>query len=513
MAMKWNSLRLIAMFLISLLLIQVSVNAVDPLIDLSQQTSNRPFNGSAMSNFLNHRCGSSFKESSRPSIWIYEGTLTDPLSGKVIAEVEGLELAKQLPTLTRSSSTNNDRTLLNNLCTNNVLFPKENAKSLPPSWDTATTILSRKLFCYRRPSTTHDHALGKVGNEASAFSPSKALLTSLRLRPDGPLRHLSTLENMAVYDSAITYITRNNGREMVVFTELAGGKANNPDTNGEYDLSDDKKHYIMGSAQMESDTSRFSFAIQALKGTLNNEGDRGPGLPPLKQPTSSNGRNDEVVISPPRSRLLQLGKGDGSGGDNTERKYRTVRESYSYSFHDRNDTTGKPEQNGNDKPSKLFDFTSRLRKHKLQSKGAGQELQMQMPCTVKYSRYGEAPPWYAPGRHCTLELHGKRLADNDSTRNDLPPLISWAASKSKPKFWSGWPTMSRSGTSHSDEHVLAKQAIQLFCKGSRPFIDPNDDLSERDQLHWVSIAENTLSRVQNRLKYLSKSFIVSELPS
>ena len=476
----------------------------------SLQTTKQPFHGHVISNFLNHRCGATFKDSARPSLWTYEGTLSDPLSGKVIAEVEGLELVKQLPTMTSSSCNSRDKTLLNNLCTKNILFPKQKTQSSQPSWDTATTILSRKLFCYRRPSSMND---AQNGDSESKSSPSKSLLTSIRLRPDGPLRHLSPLENMAVYDSAITYITRNNGREMVVFTELGGGQAD--DIDG-YDLNDGKKHYVMGSAQCGSDATLFSFAIQALKGTLNDKGDHGPMLPPLKHP-SSDGSN-EVVISPPRSRLLQFGKGDGSSADGaaaSERKYRTVRESYSYSMQGDKDTSDVSEQTKHDNTSR-FDLIGRLRKQKRQPNPMVEE--MQIPCTVKYTRYGEAPPWYAPGRMCSLELHGRRLSDDimSTIPQDLSPLLSWAASKCKPSFWSGWPAISparTSGTRDNEEHALAQQAIRLFFSNeSRRFTLPNDHLSESEERSWASTAENTLGRVQSRLKRLSKSFIVSEIP-
>jgi len=453
----WCCTTICVSLLLSLSLVDVHANSYPS--PQSSHTTNQPFHADVISNFLNHRCGT-FNDSG-PSIWAYEGTLTDPLSGKVIAEVEGLELVKQLPMMTSRSSKSSDKALLNNLCTENILFPKGKTQS---SWDTATTILSRKLFCYRQPSSMNDASSGKVDSE-SKFSPSKSLLTSLRLRPDGPLRHLSPLENMAVYDSAITYISRNNGREMVVFSEF-GGKTDVDEIGNGYDVCDGKKHYVMGSAQCGRDASSFSFAIQALKGTLDSDGDHVPMLPPLKH-RSSDGSN-EVVISPPRSRLLQFGKGDESSGGNgaaSERKYRSVRESYSYSMQESNEASDIPE---------------------------------------------EAPPWYAPGRMCTLELHGRRLADNVSTTQDLSPLLSWAASQCKPSFWSGWPAISQTNTIVKEKE-LAHQAVRLFSSESRRFILPKD-LRDTEGASWVSVAENTLSRAQSRLKRLSKSFIVSEVP-
>lgn len=491
--------RAVICFIVLFSIIQVSAQARatnSNSLTLQSLATKEPFHGHVISNFMNHRCG----------IWSYGGTLSDPLSGKVIAEVEGLELVKQLPTMTSSSCDSSDKALLNNLCAKNVLFPKQATKSAQQSWDTATTILSRKLFCYRRPSGMND---AQNSDSESKFSPSKSLLTSIRLRPDGPLRHLSPLENMAVYDSAITYITRNNGREMVVFTELGGGKADNIDG---YDLNDGKKHYVMGSAQCGRDTSSFSFAIQALKGTLNKKENHGPMLPPLKHP-SGDGGNEVVVISPPRSRLLQFGKGDGSSTDGaaaTERKYKIVRESYSYSMQDDNDASDVSEQPRHDNTSR-FDLIGRLRNKTRQPNPMVEEIQT--PYTVKYTRYGEAPPWYAPGRMCSLELYGRRLSDNLSTTSqDLSPLLSWAASKCKPSFWSGWPAISPTGTSGTRNNQEVQQAIRLFSNESRRFILPNDELSETEERSWASTAEKALSRVQSRLKRLSKSVIVSDTP-
>lgn len=506
-----------------------AINSSSTSTLLSTDT-NQPFQPDVISNFINHRCGSKFdSDSSRPSIWTYEGTLTDPLSGKVIAEVEGLELLKQLPMISSSSSSSNEALILNNLCARNVLFPKGKTYSSQPAWDTATTILSRKLFCYRLPSTARSsnktHDAGKeVGIESkhnTSFSPNKSLLTSLRLRPDGPLRHLSPLENMAIYDSAITYITRNNGREMLIFSELGGGQSDiNVDAIGSrYGLDDDTKHYVMGSAQRDRDASSFSFVINALKGVVTNDRDTGPMLPPLKHPSNDDAiNNSEVTISPPRSRLLQFGKGDGSGRDSglaSDRKYRSVRETYSFSIQGNDSNDHSVQKYKSDNTNRFF---SRLWKQKMQQTNPVAE-EMQTPCTVKYTRYGEAPPWYAPGRMCTLELYGKRVT-YPTTNGDLPtslpemisPLLSWAVSKCKPSFCSGWPSVPQNRlTSDNRENELAEEAVRLFCKESRRSIFPDDlDLKEAD---WASVAENTLSNIQRRLKILSKSFIVSKDPS
>ncbi len=118
---------------------------------------------------------------------------------------------------------------------------------------------------------------------------------------------------------------------MVIFSERGGrgGIAETGDRNG-------MNHYIMGSAQTNPSSkslspSVFDFVIHAQRGTLNAKSDDdGPVLPPLKLPSHQIG-SDEVTISPPRSHFFQFGKGDGSRSS-LERKYGSVRETYTYSF-------------------------------------------------------------------------------------------------------------------------------------------------------------------------------------
>jgi len=53
-------------------------------------------------------------------------------------------------------------------------------------------------------------------------------------------------------------------------------------------------------------------------------------------------------------------------------------------------------------------------------------------CAVHYTRYGEAPPFYAPGKMCTLELLGRRI----SSVTDAPPLAATLAATRVPGFMS-----------------------------------------------------------------------------
>jgi len=516
----------------------------------SSPTSSGPFSADTIANFLRHRCGSTDATTS-PALWSYEGTLTDPMTGRVVAEVEGLELVKSLPMVEHSQHSDNQRSMmLENLSAKELLLPQSTSKRNPP-WDAATTVLSRRLFCYRRPSSSHPknyqdpNVTSSPSNSAKTnqpFSPYNSLLTSLHLRPDGPLRHLSPLENMAMYDSAITYISRNKGREMVVYSER-GGRCGVRNEMEEDDIGR-RNLFIMGSAEtkQQSSSSSFDFAVRAQRGKLygNSSGSNGPKLPPLKLFSQDRERSeDEVVISPPRSNFFQFGKGDGNGSS-SERKYGSFRETYSYLFNDNTQEEGSEAS-----PNKLK-ILGRIKDHIGKTSTAKEEAlpPSQSQCSVRYTRYGEAPPWYAPGRSCTLELRGKRIslpssidvpngnnngraANHRTLSQYLPPLPSWAATKCD--FWPGWPsTFSHHKRQTSaegndlmrqyyqlppeSEMELARKALESFCREKPLSMGPLDDYPTPERKKWLSSAENALSKMQFCARKISRSFIISEQP-
>ena len=475
-----------------------------------------PFSADIIDNFLTSRCGTCNPGES-PALWTYEGTLSDPTTGKVIADVEGLEMIKRLPVVQRSQLMNdNEQSILDNLYAKCILSSKNNAI---PQWDTAMTILSRRLFCYRRRNSIST----TCPEPETHTSPSNSLLTSLRLRPDGPLRNLSPSESMAIYDSAVTYISRNNGREMVILSER-GGCGGNPEDVCNIEL---KKQFVMGKAQInttikKSPHSLFDFSILAR---LGNERDA-PTLLPLI--SSEQLDSVDVTISPPRSRFLQFGKGDGNA-NSLDRKYGSARESYSFEF---NNDFASP----ND-PSSANDIFHRIVNKFSLLRPRAKLFVPKTRCTVLYTRYGEAPPWYAPGRSCTLELRGKLidipaavdLSDGDIlavesviSSTNLPTLALWAASKCN--FWSGWPTLFSCKKRTADgldlvrqyyqfppesDVALARKAVELFCRERNLSFDQKDNeypLPERNR--WLKSAENVFSNIHVGIKRLTKSLIL-----
>jgi hypothetical protein len=236
----------------------------------------------------------------------------------------------------------------------------------------------------------------------------------------------------------------------------------------------------------------------------------------------------DVTISPPRSRFLQFGKGDGNA-NSLDRKYGSARESYSFEF---NNDFASP----ND-PSSANDIFHRIVNRFSLLRPRAKLFVPKTRCTVLYTRYGEAPPWYAPGRSCTLELRGKLidipaavdLADGDIlaaesviSSTNLPILALWAASKCN--FWSGWPTLYSCKKRTADgldlvrqyyqfppesDVALARKAVELFCRERNLSFDQKDNeypLPERNR--WLISAENVFSNIHVGIKRLSKSLIL-----
>ena len=436
--------------------------------------------------FLKRRCGT---EDGRPALWSYEGRLTDPSSGRVVAEVEGLELIRQIPSPSADG-----------LISKRILDGSS-------SWDSARSVLCRRVFCYKRPSSGTNRSISSKDGVGDSASPVEggSLLTSIRLRPDGPLRHLDPSECVAAYDTAITYVSRNKGRELFVISER-GGKASCAGAEEEEDLS---KYYMMGAAKASSsnDSSLFGYSILAQGGVAQIDGGN-IQLPPTE--LLSHSSDDEVVVSPPRSRLLQFGKGDGTSS--SDRKHGTIRETYNFRFDEETSEAG-PGARG---------LLARLRRSIDRSDRASA---VPKESTVQYSRYGESPPWYAPGRSCTLSLQGRRLddrpkRDNESSSQQLPPTVSWLADRCG--FWSGWPAQfavrrSAGGSNcyqPPEDHngSLGQQAVKMLKYDDGLTTRRLKDEQPFENSYKKSAIENAFSYVGARVRTISSSFLLCGIP-
>ena len=281
-----------------------------------------------INDWVQARCGDG------SAVWTYEGTLYDPLDGRKICQVEGLELVRTLATPTDSSSRRFG--LVSNELSNSA------------------TILSRKVFCYKSPD-----------------EPDK-LLRSIKLRHNSPTRSIPTNQAIALYDSATTMSSMHDGTQLVLHTEFPNGKCYWATTDNTGETAGDS---AAGSRSLE-------FSVFTRK--------RPTDLPSLSEVISGDG----VVVAPKRSRLIQFG-----ASPKFESSRFGVRETYCY--------TSTTEQSPAERDWRFWI----------------KSIVKQPVCSVKYTRYGEGPPWYGPGKYLTLEVRGRR-AVNMNEVSALPATLA-----------------------------------------------------------------------------------------
>lgn len=406
-----------------------------------------PFHPRALQTFVSTRCNV-FHAGQKDingggggsSVWSYEGSLVDPTNGRIVAEVEGVELCRHLSELRNmniKSPTQDDpadqggrmiqlRSMtrglkrMGNLKARDMLLA---ARDDPQKdWDYATTVLSRRMFVYRAPPAEQLTESTKENNPGhpSSFRLPPSLLRSIRFRPNSPEKRLDLTDTMAVYDTATTYISRNRGRSMSILTEFADG------------------HWVMGSTDAaandgsesdeRNDINAFDYCVYARmgggSGGVTKTAKNMPSLVPIRvgmEMSSEKGNNKggsstgSVVISPPRSKFVQFGK-----DNSVERARYGARETYSFEH---------LAPIGNDEAkSGGSNFVGRMANRARDFLPFPSPQSTSPPPIVRYTRYGESPPWYRPSQPATLELRGKRIESFD----DAPPLISSLAARYVP---------------------------------------------------------------------------------
>ena len=295
-------------------------------------------------------------------LWSYEGTLTDPFTGNVIANCEGLEIVRHLDTveqdddLLRRNNGSDNELLLRKLKTGRFLYSSKNRES----WSVARTILSRKLFCYTSTSANSQQGRGE-------------LLKNIRIRNGGKKRSVAKDESIGLWDNAITYITAttsaegdfDNDEKMIVCTEWPDGR------------------FITGTATQlktnEDDTFEFSIYAKPNPNIRANDDDSS-----ILSLSFNNTRN----IQAPRSKLVQFGKDDRS----IEQTRYGTRETYHYSFAKASANYGRNIFDAVDglarKIKKAISFDESF------ADPVDLENNKESVPTVRYTRYGECPPFY-----------------------------------------------------------------------------------------------------------------------
>ena len=293
------------------------------------------------------------------------------------------------------------------------------AFNLTKDADYSATLLSRRLFCYQSPQQP------------------RRLLDSIRLRPNAPLRKIPVHQAVAVYDSATTYVTF--GDSLLLHTEWPNTKCTwgiATTTTMENNNKKKKKNH--------SDSS-FDFNVFVKPNS--------PRVPNLSTLSSSTSSSKDVVVAPKRSQLIQFGTTSSQqqqAAANHQGKF-GVRETYSYS------TDSSP----NTLQSRPRDWLDRL-------------LRTTPPeqVSVKYTRYGEGPPWYGAGKYCMLELQGRRVA----SVQEAPPLAASIAAERVPGFLSVHaPILS---------DASAQRAMEWFRQGHLQLSDEHVEQQARESAQW-----------------------------
>ena len=272
-----------------------------------------------------------------------------------------------------------------------------------PGWEFAGTILSRKLFVYS--------PVGQGG-----------LLKEYRLHPTSPVKKVKTDEAVALYDTATTFISREGGKEMVVMTEF-------PDGHWIQSVASSlgfQKGDVGGTGDAADGKTPFEFTVYAKRSGKGVD----PTLPQSDLAASrerrKSGEKASVMGSVPRrSKFVQFGK------DNTSEDQRFgARETYSYIMGGRDVTNS---QRISSAVRETFsNVKDRLGLMDFADSGNQDGVDPSRTCTVRYTRYGEAPPWYGPGKMCTLEVWGKRV----ESVADAPALAATLAATRIPGFLS-----------------------------------------------------------------------------
>jgi hypothetical protein len=365
--------------------------------------------------------------SSGHAIWSFQGALYDPLNGNKIANVQGLELVRCL------AETSNDemgKSRFQRRC-GDLMAPAIVAKPTS-NFTYAGTLLSRKLFCY-----TSDEG-------------PKKLLDKVQLRPNSPTREIPADQAATVYDTASTFIQR--GREWIAHTEWPDGRAVctttkiTSDTAPAPATTNQQDWRINNNKRNTNAPSTLEFTSYARPQPRGRN--RLPDLssPYLEETTTSkstifNSLKSAVVASPKRSAIIQFGASQaeqiGKFG---------ARETYHYRM------------DGDD-------------------------------CTVRYTRYGEGPIWYGPGRLCTLELTGKRI----SNMAELPPLVAKVAAERVLGFLSV-----RSAVAQDDS--LASRAVEWFRGKGNSAVQIAPSSNDKQKAAWLQRVESGGSTVWNKVR-------------
>ncbi|CAB9503239.1 expressed unknown protein [Seminavis robusta] len=391
------------------------------------------------------------------ALWVYQGALVDPLEGRKIANVQGLEIVRCIANVGTTTSPQDSKRLYQQQCGDlqvAKLIGQANA-----TFDRVSTILSRKLFCYQPP----DGPPQLQQQQPNTNNTNQELLRQIKLRPNAPKRYIPIQQSIAVYDTATTFIAR--GAQLIAHTEW-------PDRQSIWGMvtrTATTTTTPTTNADDQTTTKSFEFTIFARLKSLKTKPEELFDLTTTVPPTddSNNSQVDAAVSSPKRSKLIEFGTGSSRSKDKFG-----ARETYSYTNIPASGSLAPPTRRGWWGRPKTATTTT--------------------PPQVRYSRYGEGPPFVGPGRTCTLELQGKRVSSVD----DLPPfLANVVAERLSPRFLT---SVMNTSSSSSELPQWFRQSERLLQ------IQPDDD-NEKARLlpeQWRDRGQKAWHQVRQRVSTL-----------
>jgi hypothetical protein len=274
-------------------------------------------------------------------LWKYQGALYDPLDGRRIALVEGLEWVvvrknKKNEKETPGTNTNEEELLIHSLL-------QQHPNNATASYDDALTLITQKVFCY----TTE----------------AGSLLQEIRVRPNSPRKKIPLDQAVSLYEMATTYISSGDDgtNDLVVHSEWPSGQS------------------LWGKASVKRmDDERLEWTVYTKRRSKKSPLYL-PDLTTTKPSPKSKDDGTTIVVSPERSALIQFGTSNME-----ESKHRFgARETYSWTF---------------PKPAVV------QKQQWWKRQPSPPPPSSQDPPRLQYTRYGEGPPFYAPNRMCMLEL-------------------------------------------------------------------------------------------------------------
>jgi hypothetical protein len=337
-------------------------------------------------------------------------------------------------------------------------------------FDYAGTLLSRRIFCYLHPPPPP----GGGGTAAAAAAAAAAnshggggtaaglslLLDRVRRRPGGPATPVPVEQAVTLYDTATTVLQRrrrsggSTGTGAPTTTSTAEWLLHTEFPDGRCTWGDASVVRTVATAGPSDDVVVTTVEWDVYSRPPRKEV-AGTWMLPW---TTTERKKRDAADAPRRSALVQFGLSSQQRSAEFG-----ARETYRYTA-----TASREAPRSAGLLGRLF--------RRPRSKGTSSSPPT-AAATVRYTRYGEGPAWYGPGRPCALELSGRRI---DAAGPHLPPTAARAAAKYAPDLWSSVRAALRNqdarcppvdAAAAATTATSSRDAVKAFRERKQPFTD------------------------------------------